>query len=215
MNLRFWISRFWVPRFWPCRFWTVALGIFILTVSQGFGSEKFSFEFLSFNPSGQAAHAQPAVILRRVDPVAIATEVYAQYPDLPQENHYTRQGSNEVATQDSLVSRFIRYHLYVKDRPGNFRLDWKLSIADYLGAYDSINPENYPSARALSTNPANGDQLAIQQLSRVERNRLVQSIFGIFIGQTPDISPSGTNNTVEESSTPSSVEPSAADLLLF
>jgi hypothetical protein len=161
------------------------------------------------------AQARPIVVLRRIDPVAIATQIYQQYPDLPCENTYRQADSGNVNPEDTLVSRFIRYHLYVKDRPANFRFDWKLSLADYLGAFDSINPDNYPSADTLTENPASADQTAIQALSRTQRNQLVQALFEIFTGGSPNPEPTAPPENDPESpsrGTPSP-QPNTADQL--
>ena len=133
----------------------------------------------------QPAQAQPALVLRRVDPVAIATQIYQQHPDFPLENTYLNLSDQSPAPDNTLVSRFIRYHIFLKDRPGNFRLDWKLSIADYLGAFQEINPDVYPFHDLLTENPMAGDIDAIRQMTREQRNLMVQSLFDLFTGQTP------------------------------
>jgi hypothetical protein len=126
-----------------------------------------------------AAQAQPRTTLRRVDPVAIATQIYQTHPNLPQENTY-RRPNGTLATDDTLISRLIRYHLYTKDRPTNLYLDWKLTLADYLGAFDSISPDTYPSATTLTTNPLPSDILALGQLTWPERQSIVQSLAETF-----------------------------------
>ena len=155
--------------------------------------------------------AQPVVALRRVDPVAIATQIYQRYPELPRENQYISRSSNTIANDDTLLSRFVRYHLYVKDRPANFRFDWKLSMADYLDAFETVSPNNYPSADRLTENPTHGDKAAISSLSREQRNQVVQTLYDIFIGNA--------STAVDAAPTPSAApeipaaEPGAADLL--
>jgi hypothetical protein len=125
------------------------------------------------------AQAQPRTTLRRVDPVAIATQLYQTHPDLPTENTY-HQSNGTPAPNDTLISRLIRYHLYTKERPANLYLDWKLTLADYLGAFDPINSETYPSASTLTTHPLPGDALALSQLTWPQRQTIVQFLVETF-----------------------------------
>lgn len=129
--------------------------------------------------------AVQAQMLRRVNPVAIATQIYQQLPELPQENHYLDRSSGQPAIEDTLISRMIRYHLYVKNRPAIFRLDWKLTLADYLGAFERIQAQTYPSAETLTVNPLEGDRAAVAGISRDQRNALVQHLVDHFRGPAP------------------------------
>ena len=122
-------------------------------------------------------HAQPQRI-RRPDPEAIAVQIYQQLPELPLENQYLGE-SGETAVNNTLVARLIRYHLYVQDRPTNFRLDWKLTIADYLGAFERIDEAQYPS-QGLQQNPMAADITAIESLDVQLRDRLVNSLYQAF-----------------------------------
>jgi len=110
----------------------------------------------------------------------VAPLVYAQLPDLPQENHYVNETDGVVDPENTLVARLVRYHLYVQLRPLQYRLDWKLTLADYLGVNEQIDLETYPGARALQTNPLMGDRQVISQLSRSQRDRLVETLTRIF-----------------------------------
>ena len=121
--------------------------------------------------------AQP-VPLRRITPAVIAAQVQAQLPDLPLENQYISRGGT-AAEDDTLVSRIIRYHIYTKDRPTNFRLDWKLTIADYLGAFERISARDYPDYE-LRENPMEGDIAAVRSLSRQQRDHLVNTLYEAF-----------------------------------
>ena len=125
-----------------------------------------------------SVQAQPAT-LRRIDPVAIAARIYEQVPDLPLDNQYISSKTGQVATDNTLVSRIIRYHLYSKERPTNFRFDWKLTIADYLGAFDRISARNYASY-GLRDDPMEADIAAVRSLSREERNRLTNALYNAF-----------------------------------
>lgn len=125
------------------------------------------------------AQAQPAQ-LRRIDPSAIAARVYEQIPTLPLENQYISSKNGQVAEDNTLVSRIIRYHLYSKERPTSFRFDWKLTLADYLGAFDRISATNYADY-GLSENPIEADVAVIQSLSQQARDQLVNALYTAFV----------------------------------
>ena len=147
----------------------------------GVGSVKEHSPFLwaSLAP----AQAQPAQ-LRRINPGAIATLIYQQIPALPLENQYVSSKTGQVAEDNTLVSRMIRYHLYSKDRPTNFRLDWKLTMADYLGAFDRISANNYADY-GLKENPMEADVAVVQSLSQAERDLLVNALYTAFATPAP------------------------------
>jgi hypothetical protein len=123
-------------------------------------------------------------------------QVYQLLPELPRENQYVNQETGKVAESNTLISRLIRYHVYVKARPVNFRLDWKLTLADYLGANERISASTYPSGDTLRTNPLPGDVAVIQGLTRTQREALVQTLVDVFVAKaettpaTPTASPS-------------------------
>ena len=77
-------------------------------------------------------------VQRWVRPTEVWPLIYEKIPDLPLENDYISKGTGEVNPKETLVSRLIRYHFYVKGRPPNYRFDWKLTLADYLGANDYL-----------------------------------------------------------------------------
>lgn len=110
-------------------------------------------------------------------------KVYEQLPDLPRENHYISRETGKVAEENTLVSRLIRYHLYVKGRPPFYRLDWKLTLADYLGLYGQLDEAQYPGRPQLNKNPLEGDITAIRQLNRAQRDELVQALVDSFSPQ--------------------------------
>lgn len=107
-------------------------------------------------------------------------QVYEQIPDLPQENQYINRQTKKADPENTLVSRMIRYHAFTKGRPLNLRLDWKHTIADYLGANELIDPDGYPTQERLTQNPFPGDRAIIQQLSREQRNQLVEVLVSIL-----------------------------------
>lgn len=97
--------------------------------------------------------------------LAIANQLYTQYPDIPRAEQ----------TNTTLLSRFIDYHLDAKARPAQYHLDWELSMADYLNTPYSSHTK--PSA--INT-IANADQLAMQTLSRQQRHTLVGTLEQLF-----------------------------------
>lgn len=114
-------------------------------------------------------------------------QVYQQLPDLPRENKYISKETGKVAENNTLVSRLIRYHMYVKGRAPVYRLDWKLTLADYLDANEVMYDTVYPGRDSLRQNPFDGDRAAIKKLNRRQRDALVQALVNVF---TP--SPSAT-----------------------
>ena len=110
-----------------------------------------------------------------------AQQVYVQLPGLPLENQYVSRETDEAAPNNTLVSRMVQYHLLVANRIPNSRLDWKLTIADYLGANEWMRPGVYPGADSLRQNPIEGDQAAIGQLNRAQRDALIDVLVRQFV----------------------------------
>lgn len=117
---------------------------------------------------------------QRISPTDVWQLVYQQLPDLPKENQYTSQKTGKVAENNTLIRRLIRYHLYVKGRTPKYRLDWKLTLADYLDANEIMYELSYPGHDSLRQNPLVGDRNAISKLTRKQRNQLVQVLVNIF-----------------------------------
>lgn len=129
-------------------------------------------------------------------------QVYQQLPDLPLENQYVNQQSGKVDPDNTLASRLIRYHMFVKGRPPNFRLDWKLTIADYLGENELIEEGVYPGGDTLRQNPLEGDRAVIQRLTRAQRNALIQTLVNIFNPNAAQPAAPSARETPERSPTP-------------
>lgn len=110
-------------------------------------------------------------------------KVYQQVPDLPRENQYVNRETGKVDPNNTLISRLIRYHYYVKGRPVNYRLDWKFTLADYLGINEPIEASSYPGASNLRQNPFERDRAIIQKLNRKQRDALVQALVNVFTNQ--------------------------------
>ena len=106
----------------------------------------------------------------------IAQKIYVELPEVPLENQYFNRKISKVDSNNTLIGRMIRYHAYVKGRPVALRLDWKLTMADYLGANDTMDLATYPSQDILAVNPMDADRAAINSLSRQTRDRLIERL---------------------------------------
>ena len=107
-------------------------------------------------------------------------QVYQRLPEFPLENKYVSKKTRKISENHTLARRLIRYHVYLKGRAPNTRLDWKLTLADYLGANEIMYDSSYPGADTLRKNPIDGDRTAIARLNRRQRNTLIQVLVDIF-----------------------------------
>lgn len=135
----------------------------------------------TLTPSQGLAQLPPANVIPLVfeNPNAWR-QVYEQVPDLPLENQYISIETGEVDENSTLISRLIRYHLYTKGRPPFYRLDWKLTLADYMAANEIMNLALYPGVDTLRTNPMRNDMAAISSLTRAQRAALVDALVLTF-----------------------------------
>lgn len=156
-------------------------------------SDIHSDHELSWHITSGAAIAQPTPI-RRIDPIALSAQIYQQLPDLPLENQYISRETGDPAVENTLVSRLIRYHVYIKNRPTVFRLDWKLTLADYLGAFERISASSYPD-NDLQESPYQNDIAAIESLSAAQRNNLVNTLYEVFTPSTSEANSSETDSS--------------------
>ena len=162
--------------------------------------------------------APPSAIVQLQRPTEIWPQVYQQLPDLPLENNYVSEDTGEADTDNTLVGRLVRYHFYVKGRPPNFRFDWKLTLADYLGANELMQESVYPGYESLRENPMEGDRQAIKNLTREQRNALIDVLVEIFGGKIAEEATSTppTSTPTPQPSTPRLPplpQPGDADLL--
>ncbi len=125
----------------------------------------------------------PRAIAQIIRTEGVASSVYEQLPDLPKENQYINKDLGKASENDTLVSRLVRYHIYVKGRPPFYRLDWKLTLADYLGVTGRMDESEYPGATKLNKNPLPGDLVVIRKLTLAQRNALVQALVDAFSNQ--------------------------------
>jgi hypothetical protein len=141
----------------------------LIILGSGVGESKYT-AFLTVQPA----------IAQRISPGDVWQQVYQQLPDLPKENQYISKETGKVAENNTLIGRLIRYHVYVKERAPIYRLDWKLTLADYLDANETMYDITYPGNDTLRENPIEGDRAAISKLTRSQRNSLVQVLTNIF-----------------------------------
>lgn len=136
----------------------------------GFGAGKF--------PSLQPAAAQTVRFQ------ATAKQLYQQLPNLPVANQYVSRSTGKAAVENTLARRLMQYHLDVKGRSPIYRLDWKLTLADYLGANESLSKSTYPGYNLLRSNPMEGDRTIISRLNRAQRDALIQALVNVFTANT-------------------------------
>ena len=142
--------------------------------------------------------------------------VYEKLPDLPIENNYISKETGKVDSNNTLVGRLIRYHVFVKGRPPNYRFDWKLSLADYLGATPDYLVESvYPGNDVLRSNPMERDRTVIQSLNRTQRDALVQALVDVFSGDSAPARVPAAGETKDRSNSPTIPQPQPGDAKLL
>lgn len=190
---------------YPLRVLLLALMVMSVTVL-GSGVDKSLHQNLF---SIQPAYAQ------RITPGDVWQLVYQQLPDLPRENKYISKENGKVAENNTLANRLIRYHIYTKGRAPIYRLDWKLTLADYLGVNEIMYDTTYPGNDSLRQNPIDGDKAAIARLTRSQRDALVQVLVNIFNPASQNTQSPNPNTTPipSTSTTPQSPQRGGAELL--
>lgn len=174
--------------------------------------------------SGEFPWFPGSVVAQVVESKEAAAWVYQRLPDLPRENQYVRRETGKVASDNTLVERLIQYHVNVKGRSPLHRLDWKMTLADYLGVNDYLREAAYPGQGFLRTNPMEGDRAVIQQFNRWQREALVQALTDFFtrgrqqagpsLAPLPGAVPSGPGRSTPAPSLQPLPGAGAADLLL-
>ena len=160
------------------RFVFIALIIVGLMVLPSLHIPLNKLNLVSFQPV--VAQDAPSQNPQRIRIENVWQKVYELLPDFPKENQYISKETGKQATSNTLVGRLIRYHLYVKGRPPIYRLDWKLTIADYLGVNDVMFEGVYPGGDTLRQNPMDSDRAVITRLTRSQRDALVNTLVSIF-----------------------------------
>lgn len=138
---------------------------------------------------------------------AVAQQVYEQFPELPKANTYLSQDKGEVDVDNTLMSRFIRYHRDIKKRPTRYRFDWKLTLADYLKVNESMSPDRYPGFSTLQESPLEGDRQLIQALNRQQRQALVNFLAEVYRPQAAASTPETPTTDDQNSPKPAVVTP--------
>lgn len=180
-----------------------------------------SFPFFGENLGeigGQSNRLYGGVLAQTLTPEVVSEEVYKKIPDFPLENNYINIESQQVASENTLITRVVRYHQYIKSRPTIYRLDWKLTLADYLGKNEIIDENRYPNT-TLTENPLEKDKKIIQSLTRQQRDELVNVLVNIY---NPQVDSNNTPKLPQNQETkPTNNSPSfqlprqgGADLLL-
>ena len=118
----------------------------------------------------------PPAHARIVRTAETAQKIYIELPEIPLENQYFNQKLKKIDPNNTLINRILRYHAFTKGRPADIRLDWKLTLADYLGANDIMDPATYPSHDVLSKNPMDDDRAAVNKLPRSMRDQLIDRL---------------------------------------
>lgn len=136
--------------------------------------------------------------------------VYQRLPDLPLENQYVNKETRQVESENTLIGRLIRYHVFVKGRSAWLRFDWKLTLADYLGVNEPIVETTYPSGGTLRENPYEGDIAAIRRLTRAQRAALIATLVGAFAPQVARPAESTPIVTPQPSPAPTPTQPAIA-----
>ncbi|MGL5083746.1 MAG: hypothetical protein ACRC8A_19870 [Microcoleaceae cyanobacterium] len=169
-------------------------------------------------PEGKLRVAQS----RRLKVQDIWQQIYQQLPDLPKENSYVAIETGQVAEDDTLIGRLVRYHFYVRGRSPLYRFDWKLTLADYLGVNEVMFEGEYPSQDKFKENPIVGDRAAIESLTLAQRDALVTALADIFNPApqgNPPRSPGNQPDSGKPSDNPDVIlppqpKPGSAELLL-
>lgn len=143
-------------------------------------------------------------------------KAYEIMPELPREDGYTNRETKQRDLNSTLLSRLVRYHIYSKGRSPFYRLDWKITLADYLGAHQFLDEDSYPGAERLTENPLKGDLAVIRGLSRRQRDRLVTVLASLYNPRAAEPEPTATDRPKPEptpESRPVNPPPGGADLL--
>ncbi len=131
----------------------------------------------------------PSVLAQSFQPDWVAEQVYQTLPNFPLENEYISQETGEVVSNNSLLGRLIRYHQYIKSRPVTYRFDWQLTLADYLRVNETMFENRYPGSQTLTINPLENDRKAIANLTRNQRNQLIDTLLAIYNSNSGSLAP--------------------------
>lgn len=186
------------------------------------GSFLFLFSTISFTyfapliffPQWLLSEKVIVVMAQTLTPEKVSEAVYQQIPDLPLENNYVSLSSGQVVLENTFVARLVRYHQYIKARPTIYRLDWKLTLADYLRKNEMIDEQRYPGKSTLTQNPLENDRAVVEKLTMQQRDNLVNVLVSIYNPSVTTI-PEEKPKTTPNNSPPTIIlpTPGGADLL--
>uniref|UniRef100_B8HNJ1 Uncharacterized protein n=1 Tax=Cyanothece sp. (strain PCC 7425 / ATCC 29141) TaxID=395961 RepID=B8HNJ1_CYAP4 len=143
--------------------------------------------------SGELPFLLPTTVRAQtlIGPKQAAEQFYRQVPNFPKENQYLSLKTNQPSENNTLIERLVVYHTLVKGRSPLYRLDWKVTLADFLGLNEYLDASTYPGRLYLKTNPMEADRAVIVQLNRQQRDVLVQTLVNIYsagkAAQTPPV----------------------------
>ena len=160
--------------------------------------------------------SSPLLIAQSVRPQDAWKQVYeSEFQTCLLENQYVNRATQKVDPNNTLVSRMIRYHQFVKGRPLNYRLDWKMTLGDYLGVNDPIIDSDYPGSNTLIKQPLDSDRAIINRFTRKQRDTLIQALVNVFspAARQPTSTPISRPQPTPTMTPDRPVQPSGAQLL--
>jgi hypothetical protein len=183
-------------------------------VAIGLVLDGLGFSALFSGQVPQPSLAQPAVQSSYISPETVSNRLYQQLPSFPKEDQY--KPNNKDFAPSTLVERLVQYHTGIKGRNPRLRFDWKLTLADYLGLNELMPAQSYPGREYLARNPLDGDRAVVRQLSRQQRQQLVQTLVNIYTPPTAQGAPVGPVLAPAPTSTPpvAAPKPQRSPLLL-
>ncbi len=152
---------------------------FLATTAISFCS-FFYFAEVKLSGSFQVSLSSQMALADNFRPDSVADRAYQSLSFVSKENNYVNNNTGRVDESNTLIQRFIKYHLYVKSRSVLSRFDWKLTLADYLGYNEPLLESRYPGYKYLKQNPIASDRRVINSLTVEQRALLVETLFNIY-----------------------------------
>ncbi len=132
---------------------------------------------LNSNPSPATAQGSR---LRQLRPQEILVEASKQLTFIRPDNQYVDRQTKKIRPESTALARLIEYHVYGRGRSPLYRLDWKLTLADYLGAFELMDDDSYPGANQFVRNPVTTDRLQVRSWSRSQREQVVNTLTALY-----------------------------------
>lgn len=188
-----------------------------LLQKKAFKTAAIAITFMASIAIYPALHLPPPVAAQSLRPEGAAYIIYQRLSYIPKENQYRRKDTGEIDPDHTLVSRLIRYREDVKRRTP-YRLDWQLTLADYMGINEPMDIDDYPGSSTLQTNPAESDIKAIAQLTREQRRALLDLLTDLYAPPSAKPKPPPNSepapNAEVETGRPRLSQPGDAQLLM-